>query len=131
LRTLKTPLELRPLHDESDAHVRGDVRSGVLAYPLTRINDDRLELAGLDIGAQAAPTELTCIQRIPLQDAGLTFTKTTTPDTQHRQLLSAIGASVPPQHAMLWQISIRGRPLQTRTMCKTVQLGPGRPGPEE
>lgn len=99
-RTLKTPLELRPIHHKSEAGVRGHVQSCVLAYLLTRIIDDRLEQAGLDIGAQAALTELARIQRVPVQHAGLTITKTTTPNTQQRQILTAIGAKVPAQHAM-------------------------------
>lgn len=99
-RTLKTPLELRPIHHTSEAGVRGHVQSCVLAYLLTRIIDDRLEQAGLDIGVHAALTELSRIQRIPLQHAGLTITKTTTPSTEQKQILNAIGAGVPAQHAM-------------------------------
>lgn len=99
-RTLKTPLELRPIHHKSEAGVRGHVQTCVLAYLLTRIIDDRLEQAGLDLGTHAALTELARIQRIPLQHAELTITKTTTPNAKQRQILTAIGAKAPTQHAM-------------------------------
>ena len=99
-RTLKTPLELRPIHHKSEAGVRGHVQSCVLAYLLTRIIDDRLERAGLDITVPAALSELARIHRIPLQHAGLTITKTTTPSTEQRQILAAIGAEVPTQHVV-------------------------------
>ena len=99
-RTLKTPLELRPIHHTSEAGVRGHVQSCVLAYLLTRIIDDRLEQAGVDLAAPAALTELARIQRIPLQHAGLSITKTTTPNATQQQILTAIGAPIPTQHAM-------------------------------
>jgi transposase len=47
-RTLKTPLELRPLFHTSEAGVRGHVQACVLAYGLVRIIEDRLDAAGLD-----------------------------------------------------------------------------------
>jgi len=99
-RTLKTPLELRPIHHKSENGVRGHVQSCVLAYLLTRIIDDRLEQAGLEITAPAALAELARIQRVPVQHAGLTITKTTTPNAKQKQILAAIGAPVPAQHAM-------------------------------
>jgi len=99
-RTFKTPLELRPIHHTSEAGVRGHVQSCVLAYLLTRIIDDRLEKAGLEVNAQAALTELSRIHRVPIQHAGLTITKTTTPDPKQQQILTAIGTLLPAQHTM-------------------------------
>lgn len=99
-RTLKTPLQVRPIHHTSEAGVRGHVQSCVLACLLTRIIADRLEKAGLEINAQAALSQLARIQRLPLQHAGLTITKTTIPDAEQRQILTAIGAALITQHAM-------------------------------
>ncbi|MBW7916390.1 MAG: hypothetical protein H3C53_06885, partial [Trueperaceae bacterium] len=66
----------------------------------TRIIDDRLEKAGLEVNAQAALTELSRIHRVPIQHAGLTITKTTTPDPKQQQILTAIGTLLPAQHTM-------------------------------
>ncbi len=56
--------------------------------------------AGLDITVPAALSELSRIQRVPIQHAGLTITKTTTPDAKQKQILAAIGAEVPTQHVV-------------------------------
>ena len=50
-RTLKTPLELRPLFHTSEAGVRGHVQAYVLAYGLVRFIEDRLDAASLDLNA--------------------------------------------------------------------------------
>ena len=97
-RTLKTPLELRPIHHTSEAGVRGHVQTCVLAYGLTRIIDDRLEQAGIDTTTHTALQELGRIERVPLHHAGHTLTRTTTANTQQRAILTAIGASIPTQH---------------------------------
>jgi len=100
-RTLKTPLELRPLFHTSEAGIRGHVQACVLAYALVRVIEDRLDAADLDTNAKDALQDLARIQRAPLARAGVTVTKTSTPTEQHRQLLAAIGAPTPERHAAL------------------------------
>lgn len=97
-RTLKTPLELRPLFHTSEAGVRSHVQACVLAYALVRIIEDRLDRAGLDANAKNALHDLGRIQRAPLYRAGITVTKTTTPNEHQKTLLRAIGAPIPERH---------------------------------
>jgi hypothetical protein len=100
-RTLKTPLELRPLFHRSEAGVRGHVQACVLAFALVRVIEDRLDAAGIDLNAKDALEDLARIQRAPLAHAGVTVTKTSTPTEQQRRLLTALGASNPDRHAAL------------------------------
>jgi len=97
-RTLKTPLELRPVFLTSEAGVRGHVQACVLAYALVRVIEDRLDAAGIDMNAKEALQDLGRIQRAPLARAGITVTKTSTPTEQHQRLLSAIGVRIPERH---------------------------------
>ena len=98
-RTLKVPLELRSLFHTSDAGVRGHVQACVLAYALMRLIEDRLDAASIDLNAKNALQDLARIQRAPLARAGVTVTKTSTPNEQHQRLLNAIGAPAPGEHA--------------------------------
>jgi transposase len=100
-RTLKTPLELRPLFHKSEAGIRGHVQACVLAYGLVRVIEDRLDAAGIDLNAKEALQDLARIQRAPLARAGVTVTKTSTPTEGQRQLLAAIGAPLPERHAAM------------------------------
>jgi transposase len=100
-RTLKTPLELRPLFHTSEAGIRGHVQACVLAYALVRIIEDRLDAAGLDLNAKEALQDLARIQRAPLYRAGITVTKTSAASEQHQRLLTAIGAPIPERHTAM------------------------------
>jgi len=93
-RTLKTPLELRPLFHTSEAGVCGHVH----AYALVRVIDDRLDAAGIDLNAKDALQDLARIQRAPLARAGVTVTKTSTTTEQQQRLLAALGAPQPERH---------------------------------
>jgi hypothetical protein len=86
-RTLKTPLELRPLFHRSEAGVRGHAQACVLAFALVRVIEDRLDAAGIDLNAQDALEDLARIQRAPLAHAGVTVAKTSTPTGQQQRLL--------------------------------------------
>ena len=97
-RTLKTPLELRPIHHTSEPGVRGHVQSCVLAYLLTCILQDRLDKANLGLNVNDALDQLARIQRVPTQAGDHHLIKTTRPNTQQRAILDAIGAPNPPQH---------------------------------
>ena len=97
-RTLKTPLELRPLFHTSEAGIRGHVQACVLAYGLVRVIEDRLDAADIDMNAKEALQDLARIQRAPLYRAGITVTKTSAPTEQHQRLLTAIGAPAPERH---------------------------------
>jgi len=100
-RTLKTPLELRPLFHTSEAGIRGHVQACVLAYALVRIIEDRLDAANTDLNAKEALQDLARIQCAPLNRAGITVTKTGAASEQHERLLTAIGAPIPERHAAL------------------------------
>ena len=97
-RTLKTPLELRPIHHTSAAGVRGHVQTCVLAYLLTCILQDRLDNAHLRLGVNDALDQLARIQRVPIEAGDHQLVKTTRPNEQQRAILDAIGAPIPPQH---------------------------------
>jgi hypothetical protein len=97
-RTIKTPLELRPIHHTSAAGVRGHVQTCVLAYLLTCILQDRLDDAGLGLNVNDALDQLARIQRIPVETGSHQIVKTTRPNEQQRAILEAIGAPTPPQH---------------------------------
>ena len=97
-RTLKTPLELRPLFHTSEAGIRGHVQACVLAYGLVRMIEDRLDAADLDLNAKEALQDLARIQRAPLYRAGVTVTKTSAASEQQQRLLAAIGAAIPERH---------------------------------
>jgi len=97
-RTLKTPLEIRPVYHTSEAGVRGHIQTCVLAYTLARLLEDRLEAAGLDANAKDALAKLGRIQQVPLHEGRITLTKTTTPNERQKAILTAIGAPLPPQH---------------------------------
>jgi hypothetical protein len=73
----------------------------VLAYALVRVIEDRLDAAGIDASAKEALQDLSRIQRAPLARAGITVTKTSTPNEQHQRLLTAIGAPIPDRHTAL------------------------------
>ena len=97
-RTVKTPLELRPIHHTSEPGVRGHVQSCVLAYLLTCILQDRLDHANLGLNVNDALDQLARIQRIPTHVEGHQLVKTTRPNDQQTAILHAIGAPLPPQH---------------------------------
>lgn len=102
-RNLKTPLESRPVLHTSEAGVRAHIQTCVLAYPLTRLLEDRLEAAGLHANAQDALTELARIQQVPRHEGHVTIAKTTTPNEQQKAILAAIGAPPPQHHVTSWQ----------------------------
>jgi len=122
-RTLKTPLELRPLFHTSEAGIRGHVQACVLAYALVRLIEDRLDAAGLDLNAREALQDLARIQRAPLHRAGITVTKTSTASEQQQRLLAAIGAAIPERHAAMKYKPRRRSESQTRYKNRSIQVG--------
>ena len=94
-RTLKTPLELRPIFHTSEAGVRGHVQACVLAYTLVRIMEDRLDAAGLDLNAHDALDRLDTIQRATITLGEQRIERTSTPDDDQAAILHALKAPPP------------------------------------
>jgi hypothetical protein len=91
-RTLKTPLELRPLFHTSEAGVRGHVHACVLAYGLLRVIEDRLDAAGLDLNARDALQALESIQHVTINLGGSSLERTSTPTPEQAAILRALKA---------------------------------------
>jgi hypothetical protein len=96
-RTLKTPLELRPLFHTSEAGVRGHVQACVLAYALVRIIEDRLDSAGLDLNAKEALQQLDSIHQVTIHLGGTHLERTSTPTPEQAALLRALKAEPAPK----------------------------------
>ena len=94
-RTLKTPLELRPIYHSSEPGIRGHVHACVLAYTLVRILEDRLDAAGLDLNANAALERLDSIQRATITLGEHRLERTTTPDDDQAMILKALKTELP------------------------------------
>lgn len=94
-RTLKTPLEIRPVYHSSEPGVRGHLHTCILAYALLRILEDRLDAAGLDLNAKQALEALDSIERAPLDIGQRHLELTTTPNDQQRTILNALHTPIP------------------------------------
>ncbi len=94
-RTLKTPLELRPIYHSSEPGIRGHVHACVLAYTLVRILEDRLDAAGIDLNAHAALDRLDSIQRATITLGEHRLERTSTPDDEQAMILKALKAPLP------------------------------------
>jgi len=95
-RTLKTPLELRPLFHTSEAGVRGHVQACVLAYGLVRTIEDRLDQGGLDHNATEALQQLDSIHHLTLHLGGTRLECTSTPTPEQAAILRALNAEPAP-----------------------------------
>jgi hypothetical protein len=95
-RTIKTPLELRPLFHTSEAGVRGHVQACVLAYALVRIIEDRLDDAGLDLNAKDALHTLDSIQHVTIALGSTNIDRTSTPSAEQATILTALKAEATP-----------------------------------
>jgi hypothetical protein len=91
-RTLKTPLELRPLLHTSEAGIRGHVQACVLAYTLVRIIEDRLDAAGLDLNAKEALHQLDSIHHVTIHLGSSHLERTSTPTREQATILRALKA---------------------------------------
>ena len=95
-RTIKTPLELRPLFHTSEAGVRGHVQACVLAYGLVRVIEDRLDAAGLDASAKDALHALESIQHVTIDLGSTRIDRTSTPNAEQASILAALKADASP-----------------------------------
>lgn len=95
-RTIKTPLELRPLFHTSEAGVRGHVQACVLAYALVRVIEDRLDAASLDASAKDALHALESIQHVTIDLGGTRLDRTSTPNAEQASILAALKADGSP-----------------------------------
>ena len=91
-RTLKTPLELRPLFHTSEAGIRGHVQACVLAYALVRLIEDRLDAAGLGLNAKEALQQLDNIHHVTIHLGGTHLERTSTPTPEQSTILRALKA---------------------------------------
>ena len=122
-RSLKTPLELRWLSQTGEASVPGHAQTCELAYALVRINEDRLDLAGLFLNAENALHDPRGIQRAPLYGAGITITKTTPPSDHQKALPQAVCAPILERHTALQYEPKRRCASQTRFTMRSVHPG--------
>lgn len=95
-RTIKTPLELRPLFHTSEAGVRGHVQACVLAYALVRIIEDRLDVANLDLNAKDALHALESIRHVTIDLGSTRIDRTSTPNSEQAGILAALKAEATP-----------------------------------
>jgi hypothetical protein len=93
-RTLKTPLELRPLFHTSEAGIRGHVQACVLAYALVRIIEDRLDAAELDLNAKEALQRLENIHHLTIHLGSTHLDRTSTPTPEQDAILRALKAEL-------------------------------------
>jgi hypothetical protein len=98
-RTLKTPLELRPLFHQSEAGVRGHVQACVLAYALVGILDERLDRADIGVSASDALQQLESIQHVTIDLGGTRLERISTPTPEQANLLRALKADTPTRPA--------------------------------
>ena len=95
-RTLKTPLELRPLFHTSEAGVRGHVQACVLAYALVRVIEHRLDAADLDLNASDALQQLDNIHHLTIDLGSTSIERTSTPNPEQAGILAALKAADAP-----------------------------------
>ena len=96
-RTLKTPLEIRPVYHWQERRVRGHVVSCVLAYFLGQAMEQKLKAAGMKMSADQALEVLKGIRcvEIRLNDRVCRYTTELTPD--QRQILDVLKVPKPPR----------------------------------
>ncbi len=95
-RTVKSPLELRPLFHTSEAGVRGHVQACILAYALVRIMEDRLDDANLDLNAGDALQTLDGMQHVTLHLGKTSIERVSTPTSEQAAILTALKAQGTP-----------------------------------
>lgn len=94
-RTLKTPLELRPMFHHSEAGIRGHVQACMLAYVIHRILDDRLEASHLTLNVDEALSRLSGIQRATITVGRHRIERTSVPDEEQKEILKALRTPLP------------------------------------
>ena len=96
-RTLKTPLEIRPVYHWTDRRVRGHVAVCVLAYLLERVLEHKLESAGLKMSAAEALQELSAVHAVEAKLGKKKLVYRTDLTLRQEQILSACQVQLPPQ----------------------------------
>jgi len=94
-RTIKNPLEARPIYHWKDERVRAHLSLCVLAYLLERVIDVALEKADVGITAQTAIEELSQIRACETAIGRGRWVTTTTLTDRQRAILNALGVPTP------------------------------------
>ncbi len=94
-RTLKTPLELRPVYHWTESRVRGHVMVCVLAYLLERLLEHRLEKAGLALSAAEALGTVSSLKTVKIELASRASWRLTRPADEAKHLLAKLGLELP------------------------------------
>ncbi|MCR4402974.1 MAG: IS1634 family transposase [Firmicutes bacterium] len=94
-RTIKNPLEARPIYHWKDERVRAHLSLCVLAYLLEGVIDVALEKANLGITAQTALEELSQIRACETAIGRGRWITTTTPTDRQRAILNVLGVPIP------------------------------------
>ncbi|HHV62356.1 MAG TPA: IS1634 family transposase [Firmicutes bacterium] len=94
-RTIKNPLEARPIYHWKDERVLAHLSLCVLAYLLERVIDVAFEKADLGITAQTAIEELSQIRVCELAIGQGRWITTTTLTDRQRAILNALGVPAP------------------------------------
>jgi transposase len=94
-RTLKTPLEIRPVYHWADRRVLGHIAACVLAYLLEKTLERKLAAAGLDLSPATALTKLRRLRAATVQLASKELVLPTEADEEQEAILRACGAQLP------------------------------------
>lgn len=95
-RTIKNPLELRPIYHWSEPRVRAHISLCVVAYLLERVMDVALAKADLKMTTQEAVEELAQISMCEVKAGGKRLMGATTLTDRQRAVLRALGVPEPP-----------------------------------
>ena len=94
-RTLKTPLEIRPVYHWADRRVLGHIAACVLAYLLEKVLERKLAAAGLDLSADTALAKLRRLRAATVRLGSKEFVLPTEADEEQEAILRACGAQLP------------------------------------
>ena len=97
-RTLKSPLELRPVRHWTEPRIRGHVVVCFLAFLVRTALERRLfEEGDLQAGLAEVMDALHCVQQVQLEVKGIPLQLVTEPPTLAQEAFSALGMRPPPR----------------------------------
>lgn len=96
-RTLKTPLEIRPVYHWNQSRVQGHVMVCVLAYLLERLLEEKLQEKGLAMTAEEAFSLLSSLKVAEVTVGNKTVRYFSRPTGEQEAILKALGLRTPPK----------------------------------
>jgi hypothetical protein len=96
-RTLKTPLEIRPVYHWNQSRVQGHVMVCVLAYLLERLLEEKLQEKGLAMSAEEAFSLLSSLKVAEVAVGNKTVRYFSRPTGEQEAILKALGLRTPPK----------------------------------